>query len=39
MLIRINAVDTYFSYPPSKSTEKVIILFTDILGHFINSKL
>lgn len=36
---KINVVDTYFAYPPSGSTEKVILLFTDILGLFINSKL
>jgi dienelactone hydrolase len=32
-------VDTYIAYPPSKSTEKVILFLTDILGFYNNSKL
>ncbi|KAL4889128.1 Alpha/Beta hydrolase protein [Aspergillus ambiguus] len=36
----IGDVETYISYPPNKSTERAILLLTDVIGHrFINAQL
>lgn len=35
----MNIVDTYIVYPPSKSTDRVILFLTDVLGFFVNAKL
>jgi len=33
-------VSTYFSYPANKSTDKAILLLTDVIGHkFVNAQL
>jgi dienelactone hydrolase len=35
-----NADDTYFAYPPSKSTDTAVLLLTDVIGNrFINAQL
>ncbi|KAF7508348.1 hypothetical protein GJ744_009339 [Endocarpon pusillum] len=37
---KIGDVETYFSYPSNKSTEKAILLLPDVIGHgFINAQL
>lgn len=38
-LTQYAGVRTYIAYPPSKSTEKVILFLTDVLGFYNNSKL
>jgi dienelactone hydrolase len=36
----LQPVETYFAYPSDKSTEKAILLITDVIGHnFINAQL
>ncbi|KZO93050.1 alpha/beta-hydrolase [Calocera viscosa TUFC12733] len=39
-LIDIGGVQSYISYPPDKSTDKVILYYCDVFGpHFLNNKL
>ncbi|KAG2418634.1 hypothetical protein HFD88_001735 [Aspergillus terreus] len=36
----IGDVETYIAYPPSQSTERAILMLTDVIGHrFINAQL
>jgi len=36
----IGDIDTYFAYPPDKSTDNAVLVLTDVLGHrFLNAQL
>jgi len=36
----IGGIDTYFAYPPDKSTENAVLVLTDVLGmRFLNAQL
>ncbi|KUI70694.1 Protein AIM2 [Cytospora mali] len=39
-LRNIGNISTYFAYPPDKSTEKALLILSDVIGHkFVNAQL